>query len=43
MSKALRIVEKWRRENNLKVNPIKTELMLFSIRRSGLDIVGNIT
>ena len=40
MRTAIRIVERWCQERGLKVNPEKTDLILFSRRLSGFDLIG---
>jgi ribonuclease HI len=40
--RSLKVVEEWCRENGLNVNPTKTELVLFSKRLSGSELVGKI-
>lgn len=38
---AMKIVERWCREKGLKVNPDKTDLVLFTRRHTGSALVGN--
>ena len=40
MRTAIRIVERWCQERGLKVNPGKTDLILFSRRLSGFNLIG---
>lgn len=39
---ALKTVENWCHDKGLKVNPTKTDLVLFSRRRTGSNLVGKI-
>jgi len=42
MRYSMKVVERWCRDNGLKVNPDKTDIVLFSRRMSGHELVGKL-